>query len=118
MADGLKVGPDAVGSDGLLAAVDAVIEYGVRTGSPLFNNQLFGTPDPVALAGDWLAAAMQTSAYTYEVAPVFSLMETELLQKIGATLGGAYAEPAGVDGLFVPGGSVSNLYALQVVRRS
>eukprot|EP00620_Florenciella_sp_RCC1587_P022244 CAMPEP_0182570878 /NCGR_PEP_ID=MMETSP1324-20130603/11057_1 /TAXON_ID=236786 /ORGANISM="Florenciella sp., Strain RCC1587" /LENGTH=593 /DNA_ID=CAMNT_0024785317 /DNA_START=79 /DNA_END=1860 /DNA_ORIENTATION=+ len=116
VADGLKIGSAAVDSPSLLAAVDTVLEYGVRTGSPLFNNQLFGTPDAVAMAGDWLTSAMNASAYTYEVAPVFALMETELLVKIGATLGGEYAKASNVEGLFVPGGSISNLYAVQVAR--
>ena len=45
--------------------------------------QLYGAADPVAIAGDFMAAALNPSAYTYEVAPVFSLMETELVLKIG-----------------------------------
>ena len=63
-----------------------------------------------------MTAALNPSAYTYEVAPVFSLMETELIVKIGSMLGGGFANRNNVDGLFVPGGSISNLYALQVAR--
>jgi|MDSY01.1.fsa_nt_gb glutamate decarboxylase len=112
----LEMGSDPVDSMLLLDACDAVMEYGLRTGSPLFNNQLFGTADPVAIAGDWLTTVSQTSSYTYEVAPVFSMMETELIAKLGSVVGGDFAKREKVDGLFVPGGSLSNLYALQVAR--
>jgi len=112
----LPVGTEPVDAAHILAACDRIMEYSVRTSSPLFNNQLYGASDPVGIAGDWMAAALNPSAYTYEVAPVFSLMETELIAKIGSVLGGDFAKREKVDGLFVPGGSISNLYALQVAR--
>jgi glutamate/tyrosine decarboxylase-like PLP-dependent enzyme len=49
-----------------------------------------------------------------QVAPVFTSMENELMVKMGRVLGGEYA--AGAEGLFVPGGSLSNLYALTLAR--
>ncbi len=52
--------------------------------------------------------ATNTNAHTYEVAPVFTLAETEVLAKFGRVVGGPYAEAH--DGLFVPGGSIANLY--------
>lgn len=59
-------------------------------------------------AGEWLAVATNTNAHTFEVAPVFTLAETEVLAKMARVVGGAYAEAN--DGLFVPGGSIANLY--------
>lgn len=77
----------------------------------------FGTPKPRydgvhcnAHAGEWLAVAANTNAHTYEVAPVFTLAETEVLAKFGRVVGGAFAEAH--DGLFVPGGSIANLYGV------
>jgi hypothetical protein len=49
-----------------------------------------------------------------QVAPVFTLMERELLAKMGRLLGGEYA--AACDGLFVPGGSLSTIYSLLLAR--
>jgi hypothetical protein len=45
---------------------------------------------------------------------VFTLMERELLAKMGRLLGGEYA--AACDGLFVPGGSLSTIYSLLLAR--
>lgn len=60
------------------------------------------------LVGEWLAVATNTNAHTYEVAPVFTLAEIEVLAKMARIVGGAYADVH--DGLFVPGGSIANLY--------
>jgi len=99
-------------NEALLKAVDLTLKYSVRTGHPLFFNQLSARADPVAVAADWTVAAANTSVFTYEVAPVFTAVESALLRKVADTLGGAYA--AGHDGIFVPGGSISNLYAMHL----
>lgn len=49
--------------------------------------------------------------FTYEIAPVFILMEKEILNKMVACIGW----PEG-DGIFAPGGAVSNLYAVNAAR--
>ena len=59
-------------------------------------------------AGDWLTAVVNTNVHTYEVAPVFTLAEVEVLAKFARIVGGSYA--GSHDGLFVPGGSIANLY--------
>lgn len=51
-----------------------------------------------------------------QVAPVFTLMENELFQKMGRLLGGKFA--TNHDGLFVPGGSLSTIYSLLLARYS
>ncbi|CAB1343458.1 unnamed protein product [Coregonus sp. 'balchen'] len=49
--------------------------------------------------------------YTYEVAPVFVLMEDEVLSKLRSLVGWAEG-----DGIFCPGGTVSNMYAMNLAR--
>lgn len=49
--------------------------------------------------------------YTYEVAPVFVLMEEEVLCKLRSLIGWSEG-----DGIFCPGGSISNMYAMNVAR--
>ncbi|XP_009474009.1 PREDICTED: cysteine sulfinic acid decarboxylase-like, partial [Nipponia nippon] len=49
--------------------------------------------------------------YTYEIAPVFVLMEEVVLAKL-RELGGW----SNGDGIFCPGGSISNMYAMNVAR--
>ncbi len=49
--------------------------------------------------------------YTFEMAPVFSLMEAEVLKKLREMIGWS-----GGEGIFSPGGSISNLYGLMAAR--
>jgi glutamate/tyrosine decarboxylase-like PLP-dependent enzyme len=87
--------------------------FSVDTSHPLFFNQLFGATDPIALAAELVALSVNTSAYTFETAPVFTMIERELIQNVGHLVFGQEIE---VDGLVLPGGSLSNLTALHVAR--
>lgn len=67
--------------------------------------------DPYGLAGQWLCAALNPSVYTYEVAPVFTLMEETVLKEMRRIVGFADG-----DGLFAPGGSMANGYGVSCAR--
>ncbi|XP_035237390.1 cysteine sulfinic acid decarboxylase [Anguilla anguilla] len=97
--------------DQLLRRVRDVAKYSVKTSHPLFFNQLFAGVDYHALAGRFLTETLNTSQYTYEVAPVFVLMEEVVLSQLRSLVGWE----AG-DGIFCPGGSVSNMYAMNLAR--
>lgn len=105
-------------SDELLAATDAVIAWSIATGHPRFVNQNFAGPDPVGVVGDWLGAVLNTTGATYEVAPVFTLMEHAVLDKLARLAGfpTAATPDAEPPGMFCPGGSVGLLFALQLAR--
>lgn len=90
-----------------------VARYSVNTGHPYFVNQLFSSVDPYGLVGQWLTDALNPSVYTFEVAPVFTLMEEEVLREMRAIVGWAGGEG---DGIFCPGGSLSNGYAISCAR--
>ena len=45
---------------------------------PYYFNQLSQGLDVISMAGEWLAATANTNMFTYEIAPVFSLMESEV----------------------------------------
>lgn len=106
--------------DVLIAAVDLVLKHSVHTAHPRFINQNFAGPDSVSVVGDWLATALNTSAATFEIAPVFTLMESAVLAKLGRVAGYLDASSDSVPtlppGLFAPGGSSATLYALQLAR--
>jgi len=106
--------------DALLGAVDLVIKHSVHTSHPRFVNQNFAGPDPLAVVGDWLGAALNTTGATFEAAPVFTLMESAVLSKLGRVAGyldeTAEHLPTLPPGLFCPGGSTATLYALQLAR--
>lgn len=101
-------------------------ENSVDTCHPFFFNQLFGTLDPVALASEIIALSVNTSPYTYETAPVFTLMEKEVLDKLArlvfdgfqndSRIGNTLNDESKYDGLMLPGGSLSNLTALHLAR--
>lgn len=74
---------------------------------PIFIYRL----DPYGLAGQWLTDALNASVYTYEVAPVFTLMETNVIREICRMIGNEWS-----DGMFCPGGSTGNGIALNLAR--
>uniref|UniRef100_A0A674ES04 Cysteine sulfinic acid decarboxylase n=1 Tax=Salmo trutta TaxID=8032 RepID=A0A674ES04_SALTR len=93
----------------LLQRVRAVAKYSVKTNPPHFINQLSAGVEYHVLTVRFLTEALNTSQYTYEVAPVFVLMEDEVLAKLRSLVGWTEG-----DGIFCPGGSVSNMYAMNV----
>lgn len=97
----------------LIKKVKNVIKYSVKTGHPYFVNQLFSSLDPYGLVGQILTDALNPSAYTYEVAPVIILMEETVLKEMRRIVG--WPEGEG-DGIFCPGGSMANGYAISCAR--
>ncbi|XP_047115868.1 cysteine sulfinic acid decarboxylase-like [Schistocerca piceifrons] len=95
----------------LLQDVADIVRFSTKTGHPYFINQLYSGLDPYGLAGQWVAASLNASAYTYEVAPVFTLMEMTVLEKMNQLVG----FPDG-EGVFCPGGSLANGYAINLAR--
>ena len=63
------------------------------------------------MAGEWLTAAANTNMFTYEIAPVFILMENTVLKKMRDIIGFQTG-----DSTLAPGGSISNMYALMIAR--
>lgn len=98
----------------LLSACQMIIDYSVHTAHPHFLNQLYGHCDPVSIGGDWLAAALNTNTHTYEVAPVFTVVERAVIDKFARLIGPEFAKHH--EGLFVPGCSVANMYGMLLAR--
>ncbi|ETN67277.1 black [Anopheles darlingi] len=97
----------------LLELTRATIRHSVKTGHPYFMNQLFSSVDPYGFAGQVLTDALNPSVYTYEVSPVFVLMEETVLREMRKIVG----YPNGVgDAIFAPGGSMANGYAISCAR--
>ncbi|KAG5852645.1 glutamate decarboxylase 1 isoform X1 [Anguilla anguilla] len=89
------------------------LKYGVRTGHPRFFNQLSTGLDIIGLAGEWLTSTANTNMFTYEIAPVFVLMEQLTLKKMREIIGWQGIDG---DGIFSPGGAISNMYSVMVAR--
>lgn len=95
---------------------NAIRDLSVDTSHNLFFNQLYGAVDAYGLAGELLSSCLNTSAYTFEVAPVMTLMEQEVLRACYETMGWTQQADLDLGGLMVPGGSVGNLYGLNLGR--
>lgn len=91
----------------LLKYIEKYLEFAVNTGNHQFFNQLYGGFNFPAFLGEVVTALTNTSMYTYEVAPVATLIEMEMIQKMCSIAG--YENG---DGTFVTGGSNANLVAM------
>lgn len=97
----------------LLADIRTTLEYSPRTSHPGFSNQLFGDRDPAGIVGEWMTSILNTSMYTFEVAPVVTLMEQALMRHMCELVGWPADEGEGV---ITPGGSIANLMAVLAAR--
>ncbi|XP_014488839.1 PREDICTED: cysteine sulfinic acid decarboxylase [Dinoponera quadriceps] len=110
----LSLNEEPASDEEIETVIRQVVRYSVKTSSPHFHNQLYGGVDGYGLAGSWLTDALNTSQYTYEVAPVFTLIERELIEKTLALLD--YPPMPQADGVMSPGGSISNMYGMVLAR--
>ncbi len=108
---GLRIRPEGLPIDEAIAKLRSVVLATPVTSGPGFFNQLFGGREPIAVLAEMLAAITNNSMYTYKAAGVQVLVEQILLDKM-ADLAGL----SGGDGLFTPGGSLSNLAAMVIAR--
>ena len=80
-------------------------------GHPRFINQLSQGVDMMSLVGEMIVSAINANMFTYEVAPVFNLMEECILTLMRKCCGWTTG-----DGVLAPGGALSNLYAVLAAR--
>jgi glutamate/tyrosine decarboxylase-like PLP-dependent enzyme len=100
-------------SEKMWKAVEQYLRFAVRTGHPQYFNQLWAGFTVPGFVGESIASATNTSMYTYEVAPVATLMEIALTEELLAMIG----YPEG-EGMFVTGGSNANLVAMLCARHA
>ncbi|GFN94774.1 cysteine sulfinic acid decarboxylase-like [Plakobranchus ocellatus] len=107
----LEITAEPASHEQILDAMKNIIRYSIKTGHPRFHNQLFGSLDPYSQAGAWLASSLNANIHTYEVCPVFIIMEKYFFQKILNIVGFEHG-----DGVFCPGGSASNFFSIHLAR--
>ncbi|KAG7169639.1 Cysteine sulfinic acid decarboxylase-like 1 [Homarus americanus] len=93
------------------ALLEQVVHYSVKTQHPHFYNQLYGGIDEVALTGAWMTEALNTNQYTFEVAPVFMLVEDYMSPSWPKSMAGQM-----VMAFLSKIGSISNMYAMVMAR--
>lgn len=70
------------------------------TGHPRFFNQLSCGLDLISMAGEWLTATANTNMFTYEIAPVFILMENVVMTHMRELIGSNWKNG---DSILAPG---------------
>ncbi|VFN02568.1 MAG: glutamate decarboxylase/sulfinoalanine decarboxylase/sulfinoalanine decarboxylase / aspartate 1-decarboxylase [Candidatus Kentron sp. G] len=79
--------------------------------SKQFFNQLFAGRDSAAIIGETIAAALNSSMYTWRIAGPQVIIERLLIRELNNIVGYGNGE-----GTFSPGGSISNLIAMLIAR--
>jgi glutamate/tyrosine decarboxylase-like PLP-dependent enzyme len=95
------------GLEALVANASKYFKQSVNTGNKQFLNQLYQGFNLPAFLGDVVSIASNTSMYTYEVAPVATQIEREMIHLMNS-----YTGFSDGDGIFVTGGSNANLIAM------
>lgn len=109
----LRIDAHGMEADGLLDEVRQYLNYAVRTAHPSYLNQMFGGFNFPAFIGEIITALTNTSMYTYEVAPVATLMEMKLMDKMISFTGWNTGT-----GSLLTGGSNTNMVAMLLARNS
>ena len=106
-----QLGEEGASIPDVITSLQQYMQKAVNTQSPYFLNQLYGGAHPLAVLAEFVTAFMNTSMATYEIAPVATMMENEILKALAAL-----TDWPEIDGLFVPGGSYANMMAFHVAR--
>ncbi len=107
----LTINETGAGYEGVFNDIENYLKYSVKTNHKQFLNQLYSSENLPAILGEIVAAFANTSMYTYEVAPVATLIEKELIEKMCRITG--YKNGGGT---FATGGSNANMLAMMSAR--
>ena len=102
-----KIPEEGVDQPTFLNLLDQYLHYSVKTGNKQFLNQLYSGFNLPGFIGELITALTNTSMYTYEVAPMATLIEQEMI-----SLMNGYTGFENGDGIFLSGGSNANMVAL------
>ena len=103
----LTLPDEGVTLEELLPVVESYLQHSVRTGSTQFFNLLFSGYNIPGILAEMVTTATNTTMHTYDVAPVATLMEIELMKNLNRLVGFNQGE-----GLMVTGGSNANLVGM------
>ena len=101
--------------ESVMGEMERIIEATPRSTSRRFYNQLFGGRDAASTAADMLVPVINTSLYTFKAAGPMTMIEEVIMRHMATKLGFDTPDPEGV---FTPGGSISNLLAMLLARNN
>ena len=107
----LALGEEGCSIDDLEHAIKDYIAYSPDVSQPGFNKLLYSGVNHPALLGDWITSLPNSTMHTYQVGPVATLMELELIHQWNQLIGFKDGE-----GVMVAGGSQANLIGMMLAR--
>jgi glutamate/tyrosine decarboxylase-like PLP-dependent enzyme len=99
--------------DAVFAWVEHYLAYAVKTSHPGYVNRMWAGANPPSMIGEMVTAITNTSACTYETAPVSTLMEKYLLQTMLNLVGFENGS-----GQMTTGSSNANMIAMMAARNN
>lgn len=109
----LKLPLEGRGLEAALDDIETVLRNSVHTTAPGFMNPLWGGLSVASIAGELVTAATNTAMYTYEIAPIATLIETTILKRMAEL-----ADFGTSQGTLTTGGSNGNLLGMLCARQS
>ena len=109
----LKLPIEGRGLDAALDDIESVLRNSVRTTAPGFMNPLWGGLSTASIAGELVTAATNTAMYTYEIAPIATLIESTILKRMAELAGFGTSQ-----GTLTTGGSNGNLLGMLCARQA
>jgi glutamate/tyrosine decarboxylase-like PLP-dependent enzyme len=109
----LKLPLEGRGLEAALDDIEAVLRHSVRTTAPGFMNPLWGGLSIASIAGELVTAATNTAMYTYEIAPIATLIESTILKRMAEL-----ADFGTSQGTLTTGGSNGNLLGMLCARQA
>jgi len=109
----LKLPLEGRGLEAALDDIESVLRHSVRTTAPGFMNPLWGGLSIASVAGEMVTAATNTAMYTYEIAPIATLIESTILKRMAEL-----ADFGTSQGTLTTGGSNGNLLGMLCARQT
>ncbi len=107
----LGLSAEGTADEVLFEALRSILARTPRTTSTRFFNQLFGGRGDIGTIGELLAALLNSSMYTFKAGGPQVLIERELTRRMARLAGFEEGE-----GIFTPGGSMSNFTGMLLAR--
>lgn len=107
----LSLGEEGAGQESLESAIKNYLHYNPAVSQADFYKLLYSGQNKPALLGDWITSLSNATMHTYQVGPVATLMELELIRQWNRLIGFDDG-----DGVMVAGGSQANLIGMLLAR--
>lgn len=111
----VSLGEHGADQQSLEEAVKAYLHYNPAVYKSDFYKLLYSGQNKPALLGDWIASLSNATMHTYQVGPVPTLMELELVRQWNSLVGFDRGDTQ-PEGVMVAGGSQANLIGMMLAR--